>query len=302
MLEGRGLMRVLAGHAQAVASCTCDWPQALLCVTGKEEERDFWFTWTGGVRSLGRKRVWQRKREARHHDRHPPTCITKCATRRTHQDNVRFRCKSSKFKVNLAISSHIFCFVFISLCRSSVGSALPRRRCCAYITIGMICIFIGVGLTVSNLSVFLVLLREDRSFLCNAKQRFTLWLSSASTGWHSGLCKSLQRHLRIMGICLPAGPHLPDTSLLLGHYQSQLPREQLRLEWPPHGPGLHSWKDKPHFHSFSSWFSNHSCSAGGVEHLCVWRGVFWRGVLYVGDVPCGVCEMFQAMPTRWVRT
>ncbi|XP_009986083.1 PREDICTED: type 2 phosphatidylinositol 4,5-bisphosphate 4-phosphatase-like, partial [Tauraco erythrolophus] len=30
---------------------------------------------------------------------------------------------------------------------SSVGSALPRRRCCAYITIGMICIFIGVGLT-----------------------------------------------------------------------------------------------------------------------------------------------------------
>lgn len=33
---------------------------------------------------------------------------------------------------------------------SSVGSALPRRRCCAYITIGMICIFIGVGLTVSD--------------------------------------------------------------------------------------------------------------------------------------------------------
>ncbi|XP_017338007.1 type 2 phosphatidylinositol 4,5-bisphosphate 4-phosphatase isoform X2 [Ictalurus punctatus] len=31
---------------------------------------------------------------------------------------------------------------------SSVGSALPRRRCCAYITVGMICIFIGIGLTV----------------------------------------------------------------------------------------------------------------------------------------------------------
>ncbi|XP_029447497.1 type 2 phosphatidylinositol 4,5-bisphosphate 4-phosphatase isoform X3 [Rhinatrema bivittatum] len=30
---------------------------------------------------------------------------------------------------------------------SSVGSALPRRRCCAYITIGMIFIFVGVGLT-----------------------------------------------------------------------------------------------------------------------------------------------------------
>ena len=30
-----------------------------------------------------------------------------------------------------------------------MGTALPQRRCCAYITIGMICIFIGVGLTVS---------------------------------------------------------------------------------------------------------------------------------------------------------
>ncbi|XP_013917585.1 PREDICTED: type 2 phosphatidylinositol 4,5-bisphosphate 4-phosphatase [Thamnophis sirtalis] len=33
---------------------------------------------------------------------------------------------------------------------SSVGCALPRRRCCAYITIGMIFIFIGVGLTVGT--------------------------------------------------------------------------------------------------------------------------------------------------------
>nr|KAF6426713.1 phosphatidylinositol-4,5-bisphosphate 4-phosphatase 2 [Molossus molossus] len=33
---------------------------------------------------------------------------------------------------------------------SSVGCALPRRRCCAYITIGMMCIFIGVGLTVGT--------------------------------------------------------------------------------------------------------------------------------------------------------
>ncbi|OCT76975.1 hypothetical protein XELAEV_18032179mg, partial [Xenopus laevis] len=33
---------------------------------------------------------------------------------------------------------------------SSVGSALPRRRCCTYITMGMICIFIGVGLTVGT--------------------------------------------------------------------------------------------------------------------------------------------------------
>ncbi|XP_014396012.1 PREDICTED: type 2 phosphatidylinositol 4,5-bisphosphate 4-phosphatase, partial [Myotis brandtii] len=33
---------------------------------------------------------------------------------------------------------------------SSVGCALPRRRCCAYITIGMMCFFIGVGLTVGT--------------------------------------------------------------------------------------------------------------------------------------------------------
>ncbi|KAJ8273272.1 hypothetical protein GJAV_G00099660 [Gymnothorax javanicus] len=39
---------------------------------------------------------------------------------------------------------------FNTLAKSSVGSALPRRRCCAYITVGMICIFIGVGLTVGT--------------------------------------------------------------------------------------------------------------------------------------------------------
>ncbi|XP_062036607.1 type 2 phosphatidylinositol 4,5-bisphosphate 4-phosphatase-like [Lepus europaeus] len=33
---------------------------------------------------------------------------------------------------------------------SSVGSALPRRPCCAYLSIGMICIFTGVGLTVGT--------------------------------------------------------------------------------------------------------------------------------------------------------
>ena len=43
------------------------------------------------------------------------------------------------------------------LCSSSVGSALPRRRCCAYITIGMICIFIGVGLTVSIIAILIII-------------------------------------------------------------------------------------------------------------------------------------------------
>lgn len=49
---------------------------------------------------------------------------------------------------------------------------------------------------------------------------------------HSGLRQSIQRHLRVLGLCLPAGAHLPDTSVLLGRHQSQLPREQLRL-MPP---------------------------------------------------------------------
>lgn len=40
--------------------------------------------------------------------------------------------------------------LYFVLGSSSVGSALPRRRCCAYVTIGMICIFIAVGLTVST--------------------------------------------------------------------------------------------------------------------------------------------------------
>ncbi|MBN3285941.1 PP4P2 phosphatase, partial [Polyodon spathula] len=39
---------------------------------------------------------------------------------------------------------------FTNTTSSSVGSALPRRRCCVYITIGMMCIFIGVGLTVGT--------------------------------------------------------------------------------------------------------------------------------------------------------
>lgn len=45
---------------------------------------------------------------------------------------------------------HLYANTEVLFCSSSVGSALPRRRCCAYITIGMICIFIGVGLTVST--------------------------------------------------------------------------------------------------------------------------------------------------------
>lgn len=53
--------------------------------------------------------------------------------------------------------------------------------------------------------------------------------SPAPPGGHPGFCQSLQRHLCVLGVRLPAGPHLPDTSLLLGRHQSQLPREQLCL-------------------------------------------------------------------------
>ncbi|XP_074879677.1 type 2 phosphatidylinositol 4,5-bisphosphate 4-phosphatase isoform X4 [Buteo buteo] len=51
---------------------------------------------------------------------------------------------------------------------SSVGSALPRRRCCAYITIGMICIFIGVGLTLSEMTEVKILTQTMMS--CQPKQ------------------------------------------------------------------------------------------------------------------------------------
>lgn len=53
--------------------------------------------------------------------------------------------------------------------------------------------------------------------------------SPAPPGGHPGFCQSLQRHLCVLGVRLPVGPHLPDTSLLLGRHQSQLPREQLCL-------------------------------------------------------------------------
>lgn len=65
--------------------------------------------------------------------------------------------------------------------------------------------------------------------------------SSVLTGRYSGLCETLQRHLRVVGVRLPAGPHLSDTSLLLGRYQSQLPREQLRLEPCTAGSTNHSF-------------------------------------------------------------
>ena len=78
-----------------------------------------------------------------------------CQTKKKQDiSNVFGLCSGSKNPLTAFVVS-VVCFSF-SLCRSSVGSALPRRRCCAYITIGMICIFIGVGLTVSTISVLYV--------------------------------------------------------------------------------------------------------------------------------------------------
>lgn len=70
-------------------------------------------------------------------------------------------------------------------------------------------------------------------------------LSSSLPGGHSGLCQSLQCHLRLLGIRLPAGSYLPDTSLLLGRHQSQLPREQLPLVRARLGTAWHGWNNKP---------------------------------------------------------
>lgn len=95
---------------------------------------------------------------------------------------------------------------------------------------------------------------------------------SGFNGWHSELCQSLQRHLRVLGVRLPDGPDLSDTSLLLGRYQSELPGEQLCLG---RARFLHGWKNKTLLFSFFFFFFFFFsfCSDlqpvmfSGVEHL-----------------------------------
>lgn len=106
------------------------------------------------------------------------------------------------------------------------------------------------------------------------------------TGWYSGLCQSLQRHLRVLGVRLPAGPHLSDTSLLLGSYQSQLPREQLRLAWPQRTTAPRDWEN-PTF-SILILFRFHVQSRGCLQR-CLDRSVLKRWMLRVGGVSYGVC-------------
>lgn len=133
-----------------VGSCSCDWPLVLSRVTLKGKMRDLWLTRLSGccgVRSLG-KQMSQRQ------------------SYRISEPSYKY-IKVLKYLFLLKVSVHTLTFfpflllLVLFICRSSVGSALPRRRCCAYITIGMICIFIGVGLTVS--AAFLLFL--DNKYL-----------------------------------------------------------------------------------------------------------------------------------------
>lgn len=145
-----------SGHVLAGVRGSCTWLASgkLMCVLQRGRERFLGFLW---------------KYEAYHHGNHLNN-VTKCATKYEKQFTrglyFWILCKSYSFWYSSLISTlnhlriHLLvCFTFflsffsplsITFYRSSVGSALPRRRCCAYITIGMICIFIGVGLTVST--------------------------------------------------------------------------------------------------------------------------------------------------------
>lgn len=153
-------LRVVGGCA------SCDRPAALSCATLKEEERD----------SLARRIVveWDHWGERGHIIRQTLSTISENVSEYIKLFSkmifvsglVLFTIVKQKNKISqtylvclrvrktllTVFVISVVCFSF-SFCRSSVGSALPRRRCCAYITIGMICIFIGVGLTVSTISV-----------------------------------------------------------------------------------------------------------------------------------------------------
>ena len=115
-------------------------------------------------------------------------------------------------------------------------------------------------------------------------------------GWYSGLCQSLQRHLRLLGIRLPAGPHLSDTSLLLGCYQSQLPREQLRLEWVLVRPGparpsparLEEQTTLLVFFMLFRFQTGHVQRSGTYGRECVWEVYCTCEEVYVGGASCCV--------------
>lgn len=152
---------------------------------------------------------------------------------------------------------------------------------------------------------------------------YLLVLSSTLPGRHPGLCKSLQRHLCILGLRLPAGPHLPDTSLLLGRHQSELPGEQLCLE----GAAPAMLEGQTHtFFIFTFCFSilfvfrfsnrlswaKRDVSVSGQECVCVcvcvWRSLhcmldwvycYVRREVYRVLMSPVACDMFQRMSTHW---
>lgn len=115
--------------------------------------------------------------------------------------------------------------------------------------------------------------------------------SCVPTGRYSGLCQTLQRHLRVLGVRLPAGSHMSDTSLLLGGHQSQLPRKQLRLDLDQLSEARRGRKCKflSYFIiSFSPYSSDYRAARLSAEAKCV--GVFaWRNIFggYVSSFMVG---------------
>lgn len=105
-----------------------------------------------------------------------------------------------------------------------------------------------------------------------------LHLLLLSTGWHSELRQSLQRHLRVLGVRLPDGPDLSDTSLLLGRHQSELPGEQLCLGRPQFSTALHGWKNKTQFF-LSFFFILFRSPTGNVQRSGTPAGVCWADVV-----------------------
>lgn len=59
-----------------------------------------------------------------------------------------------------------------------------------------------------------VVLSSKIYFLCSGCSGIHLCLFP--TGGHSGLCPSLQRHVRVLGAGLPGGRHMSGASMLLG--------------------------------------------------------------------------------------
>lgn len=167
-------------ESEVGARWACEQPRALSWVSHKqEEERDL----------VGWDHFWIKKRNKRGRDGEGMRCIVCCSVwNSSRRQSVFLWRRLTVFLstvdvclpwTSLTVTSHLFvlCCYFSSncFCRSSVGSALPRRRCCAYITIGIICIFIGVGLTVSAVGSFFFFSGAPLAASVCLSPRFQFW-------------------------------------------------------------------------------------------------------------------------------